>query len=192
MASSTVGLIFLILYFLYFDGSNWWNLIKLGLISTLEFQTKWCLHSHFWALAVGQYCQAKITVCTLQTIYNMPNPLMGLGWDNIYMWLPRAVFTFHVFHFTFIIRVFQKWKTHYIFIASAPDYAAVYPGAIINPCQKQPGAFTTTGGDESSTNWNFHWKVLPALPEVMNGPTEVSHWAPFDACSIRVTTVPFW
>jgi len=33
----TGGLIFLILYFLYLDGSNWWNLIKLGLISTLEF-----------------------------------------------------------------------------------------------------------------------------------------------------------
>jgi len=31
----------------------------------------------------------------------------------------------------FIISGFQKWKTHYIFIATAPDYAAVYPGAIL-------------------------------------------------------------
>jgi len=39
---------------LYLNGSNWWNLIKLGLISTLESQTKPYLCSHFWALAVGQ------------------------------------------------------------------------------------------------------------------------------------------
>jgi len=71
MTSSTVGLIFLILYFLYLDGSNWRNLIKLGLISTLEFQTNQCLCSHFWALVVDQYCRAKITLWTSQTIYNI-------------------------------------------------------------------------------------------------------------------------
>jgi len=72
MTSSTVGLIFLILYFLYLNGSNWRNLIKLGLISTLEFQTNQCLSSLFWALVVDQYCLAKITLWTLQTIYNIP------------------------------------------------------------------------------------------------------------------------
>jgi hypothetical protein len=72
MTSSTVGLIFLILYFLYLDGSNWRNLIKLGLISTWEFQTNQCLRSHFWALVVDQYWRAKITLWTLQTIYNIP------------------------------------------------------------------------------------------------------------------------
>jgi len=54
MTSSTVGLIFLILYFLYLNGSNWRNLIKLGLISTLESQTKPCLCSHLQALVVDQ------------------------------------------------------------------------------------------------------------------------------------------
>jgi hypothetical protein len=68
-----VGFIFLILYFLYLDGSNWQNLIELGLILTLEFQTKLCLHSHFQALVVDQYWWAKITLWTLQTIsYNIP------------------------------------------------------------------------------------------------------------------------
>jgi len=109
MRSSTVGLIFLILYFLYLDGSNWRNLIKLGLISTLEFQMNRCIRSHFWALVVDQYCRAKITLWTLQTIYNIPiKENLSTPWADT------------------------------IKICGGPDYAAVYPGAIIKPTKVEP------------------------------------------------------
>jgi len=59
---------------------------------------------------------------------------------------PGDVQFFHIY------KGLGKLNTHY----NSPDYAAVYPGAIISPCQKLPGLLTTTGGDESSTNCNFH------------------------------------
>jgi len=84
---------------------------------------------------------------------------------------------------TYIYIEIQKWNTHY----NRPDYAAVYPGAIIKPCHKLPGPLTSTGDDESSTNWNNNWKA-----GVMNEPSEVIYWILFEACSIKATCVPLW
>jgi len=75
---------------------------------------------------------------------------------------------------------------------NSPDYAAVYPGAIINPCQKQPVPLTTTGDDVSQSKFNNHWNVLLAFAGVMNVPSDVIYWVPFEGCSIRAIPLPFW
>jgi len=54
---------------------------------------------------------------------------MGLGHHINLLPLPRVSLVFCCF--TFIISGLQKLKTYYIFIETAPDYAAVYPGAIL-------------------------------------------------------------
>jgi len=100
------------------------------------------------------------------------------------MWRPRVSLLFGCSVFSWL----GKLNTHY----SSPNYAAVYPGAIIKPCHKLPTPLTSTGGDESSTNWNSHWKVSPALAGVMNEPSEVIYWTPFEACSIMATCAPLW
>jgi len=102
--------------------------MKLGLISTLEFQTNQCLCSHFWALVVDQYCQAKITLWTLQTIYNIPmKENLSTPWANTILICGGHGLRPWVFSFSTLLRGLAKLNTHY----NSPDYAAVYPGAIL-------------------------------------------------------------
>jgi len=116
MTSSTVGLIFLILYFLYLDGSNWKNLIKLGLISTLEFQTDvsaatfgpWLLTSIAKQRSHSGLCRPSI-IYQSKKIYPHPGLIL-------YLYVEAKVSGLGGLPLFHIYKGQVKWKTNYIYL----------------------------------------------------------------------------